>query len=104
MESLLRLVLRRHRLPEPVIGSPVDLGAGFLEHPDLAYPDERIAIEFEGDRHRTDRRQWQRDIERYERFADAGWRVIRVTAAQLFGATHELATRVRALLRERRID
>ncbi len=101
METLLRLLLRRHRLPEPVIGFPVDLGAGFLEHPDLAYPAARIALEYEGDRHRSDRRQWERDVARYERFADAGWRVIRVTAAQLFSDPTGVVQRVRALLRSR---
>lgn len=102
MESLLRLLLRRHGLPEPVVAHPVDLGAGFLEHPDLAYPDERISIEYEGDHHRTGRGQWQRDIERYERFADAGWRVIRVTAEQLLRAPLEVVARIRAALRARR--
>lgn len=102
LETLLRLMLRRHRLPEPEVAYRVDLGAGYPEHPDLAYPAERISIEYEGDAHRTDRRQWQRDVERYERFADAGWRVVRVTSAQLFGTPGDLAARVRSLIRERR--
>lgn len=51
---------------------------------DLAYPDRRVGVEHEGDQHRTDAVQWQRDIERYERLAAAGWRMVRVTRDMLF--------------------
>jgi very-short-patch-repair endonuclease len=33
----------------------------------------------------VDRRQWQRDIERRDLLESEGWRVVRVTAADLFG-------------------
>lgn len=101
-ETLLRLALRRARLPEPVVAAAVTLPDGRSYHPDLSYPELRIAIEYEGDGHRTDRRQWERDVERYERFADAGWRVIRVTATQLFRDARAVAARVRAAIRAAR--
>jgi len=101
-ETLLRLALRRARLPEPVIAAAVVLPDGRTYHPDLSYPELKIAIEYEGDGHRTDRRQWERDVERYERFADAGWRVIRVTATQLFTRPAEVAARVRSTIRATR--
>ena len=39
-------------------------------------------IEYEGDQHRNDKRQWNRDIDRYEYFASAGYLVVRITAAR----------------------
>ena len=42
--------------------------------------DWRIAVEYDGDHHRTDERQFARDIARVEALEAAGWIVIRVTA------------------------
>ena len=47
---------------------------------DLVYREFRILIEYEGDQHRTDRGQWNRDIERHEVFTTDGWTVLRITA------------------------
>jgi hypothetical protein len=82
-ETLLRLCIVESGLPEPEIGVAVSVADGeLILHPDLAYPELRIAIEYEGGNHR-DPVRWERDIERRELFEDAGWRVIRVTAAGL---------------------
>jgi very-short-patch-repair endonuclease len=40
----------------------------------------RVLIEYEGDQHRSDKRQWNRDIDRYEDFGRAGYLVVRITA------------------------
>jgi hypothetical protein len=94
-ETLLRLLIISAGLPEPAIGSPVPVGdGGLVLHPDLAYPDLRIAIEYEGDGHR-DAGRWERDIERRELLEDAGWRVIRVTRRALFDTPDELIARIR---------
>jgi very-short-patch-repair endonuclease len=69
---------------------------------DLAYPLLRIAIEFEGDQHRTDPRQWQRDIEKHERLADLGWRVIRVSREHVFADPESIVRRVRGAIAARR--
>lgn len=99
-ETLLRLCLVESGLPEPEIGVAVPVADGSLVlHPDLAYPGSRIAIEYEGGRHREARR-WERDIERRELFEDAGWRVIRVTAAGLADPT-SLVARVRRVIEAR---
>jgi len=45
----------------------------------------KIALEYEGDHHRTDRRQFRRDIRRFEALADMGWLTIRVTAEDTRG-------------------
>lgn len=99
-ETELRLLLVRGGLPEPEINTKTYDGAGrYLGKPDLRYPDEQVLIEYEGDEHRRDPGRWRRDIRRRERFADAGWRTIRVTAADLRGApARELVSRVRRSL------
>lgn len=94
-ETLLRLLMVGAGLPEPAIGPPVTVAGGSLTlHPDLAYPDLRIAIEYEGAGHR-DPGRWERDIERRELFEDAGWRVIRVTRQALFDEPEALIARIR---------
>jgi very-short-patch-repair endonuclease len=82
-ETELRLLIRDAGLPEPLVGFEVHDHGYFVGTPDLAYPTERIAIEYEGDVHRVDLETFRDDIDRRERFEDAGWRVIRVTADQL---------------------
>ena len=47
---------------------------------DLVYLAYKLIIEYEGDQHRTDRNQWNRDIDRHEDFARDQWTLIRVTS------------------------
>lgn len=81
-ETLLRLQLSDAGLPEPEIGVEVATADGtfFL---DLAYRQEKIDLEYEGDHHRSDLRQWRHDIRRVRALQDAGWLVVRVTADDL---------------------
>ncbi len=97
-ETLLRLAIGDAGLPEPVTGFAVAVGTTIVAQVDLAYPRERVAIEYEGEHHLTDPDQWARDIRRYERLADAGWRVIRVTKDDLFRHRPTLIRRIRAAL------
>jgi len=101
-ESELRLVLRDAGLPEPVIGHRVATSMGMRE-PDLAYPDRRIAFEYEGEHHRSDRRQWRADFARVRAFQTEGWTVIRVNDDDLRDEErrHALIGTVRSLLRRR---
>ena len=50
---------------------------------DLVYLAFKIIIEYEGDQHRTDRGQWNRDIDRHEDFVRDRWTLIRVTSERL---------------------
>lgn len=93
-ETQLRLLIRRARLPEPVVEHPVTVAGGRILHPDLAYPDARLALEYEGDGHRS-RAKWERDIERRELLADVEWRTIRVTSQHLYRDPVGLVTRIR---------
>lgn len=100
-ESLLRLRCVRARLPEPSVDVPIAVAGGLVLHADLAYISARIVLEYEGDVHRVDRATWLRDLRRRELLEDAGWRVIRVTSADLFDAPDAFTARLRTLLRAR---
>jgi very-short-patch-repair endonuclease len=63
---------------------------------DLAFPDQRLAIEYDGAWH-GDRRQFAKDRQRLNRLVAAGWTVLHVTAADLHDPA-ELVKRIRALL------
>ncbi|PZF79147.1 endonuclease domain-containing protein [Jiangella anatolica] len=81
METRVRLLIVDAGLPCPEIGvNVVDRTGAWLARPDLSYPRLRIAIEYDGDHHRTDQRQWRRDRFRDEHLRDAGWVVIPLTA------------------------
>lgn len=70
METRLRLLIVRGGLPRPDANRDVVVDGAWLARPDLSYPGLRIAIEYDGDHHRTDRRQWQRDV---GRSGSGGW-------------------------------
>lgn len=94
METRTRLVLVRGGLPCPEVNRPVlDRRGRFLAMPDMSYPEHLVAVEYDGDVHRTERRLWLRDVERRELLIAAGWRVIT--------ATHDHVLHNPALLRTR---
>lgn len=99
-ETFLRLLLVDGGLPEPAVDVPVATAIGLL-HADLGYPELKIALEYEGDGHRTDREQWQYDVRRREAMEAAGWTVIRVVAADLWEFRAALVARVRTILERR---
>ncbi|MET4783375.1 hypothetical protein [Glaciihabitans sp. UYNi722] len=102
METRLRLLIVANNLPEPIIGYTVTNKYGdFVATPDLSYPNERIAIEYEGEIHRTDAQVYAADIERRERLEEAGWLVIRVVKQHLTVRTGWLLTRIRTALAAR---
>ena len=85
-ETDLRLLLTRAGLPEPEINRRTyDARGRYLGKPDLRYRWCKVAVEYEGDEHRRDRRRFRNDILRRERFADAGWRTVRCTEDDLHG-------------------
>lgn len=89
-ESRSRLAIIRAGLPEPELQVDVlDEHGHFVGRVDLAYPAERIAVEYEGDHHRTDPDQWAADIRRYRELERLGWVVLRWTKSDL--TTHRAA-------------
>jgi very-short-patch-repair endonuclease len=100
-ETRLRLLLVGARLPEPAIQHPIQVAGGRVLHPDLVLVAAKVILEYEGDVHRVDRATWLDDLERRELFEDAGWRVVRVTARDLFEHPEVLLDRVRRLVSAR---
>jgi hypothetical protein len=100
METLLRLLLISAGLPEPVVAPAVQT-RGRVLHPDLAYLRWRVVLEYEGDGHRTDARQWRRDIWRREAFEEAGFRVIRVHSEDVLAEPEAFLARVCRVLAQR---
>jgi very-short-patch-repair endonuclease len=54
----------------------------FLARVDFGWPEQKVALEYEG-AHHFDGVQIARDDDRYERLLAAGWRVIRISVADL---------------------
>jgi hypothetical protein len=80
-ETWLRLLLIRAGFPAPQTQISVYDGYGALVAVlDMGWQELKLAVEYEGDHHRTDRRQFNRDIRRAEALAELGWLDVRVTA------------------------
>ena len=78
-ETRTRLVLVRAGLPEPRINWPITNRHGaFLALGDLAYPDFRVLIEYDGGTHFGDDARAYHDIDRLDAVMAEGWRVIRL--------------------------
>ena len=94
-------MLVRHGLPEPHVQHDVFDGHRRIARVDLAYPEAKVAIEYEGDGHRTSQEQWRRDIQRQRELEALGWIVMRLTQVDL-DDPDALITRVRSALASRR--
>lgn len=97
-ETRLRLLLRASGLPEPSLNYNVTFAGQFIACVDLAFPQARLAIEYEGDVHRIDRATFLKDLTRGERLRDASWWLIRATAYDLDRGKEALLRRVRRSL------
>lgn len=100
-ETETRLLIVAACLPEPVVQHEIRRDGMVIARSDLAYPELRIAIEYEGDGHRTDRNQWRRDIQRQRELEDIGWIVIRVTQLDLDDGGRMLLDRIRRAIASR---
>ncbi|GAA5151614.1 hypothetical protein GCM10023321_18960 [Pseudonocardia eucalypti] len=100
METRLRLVLVLAGLPRPVVQHRVrDRSGRLVATEDLAYPEHRIALEYEGHEHFTPERS-ARDAYRYTRLQDLGWRVYRYSRRDVFRRPTEIVAEIeRALAR-----
>ena len=86
-ETWLRLMLVRAGFPVPTTQILVrDEFGQIIARLDMGWEDVKVAAEYDGDHHRTDRRQFNRDIARIETLTAMGWIVIRVTSQDTPGA------------------
>jgi very-short-patch-repair endonuclease len=98
METRLRLILVLAGLPPPEVQFPVlDDVRRRAVWLDLAYPDQRIGIEYEGADHGRPERVLL-DAGRYTRLVDAGWRIYRFTKYQVYAEPDEIAAVIQRAL------
>ena len=96
METRLRLLLVMARLPRPQAQVPLHDRAGrFLGRPDFYYPLYRLAVEYDGAHHREN---LTGDNRRQNRLVDAGYRLLRFTAADVLAAPDSVVALVKRAL------
>lgn len=101
METRLRLLLIDGGLPRPVAQHDVhDERGRFLARLDLAYPELRIGLEYEGDHHR-ERTTFRRDIARLNALRAMGWLILRFTADDVYTRPAGVIADVAAARKER---
>lgn len=82
-ETRLRVRLVNAGLPRPTPGFAVlDTAGTTVAVADLAFPDYRVLIEYEGAHHLIDGRQWAHDLDRFNRYQELGWLSLRIGARQ----------------------
>jgi hypothetical protein len=98
-ETRLRLLLHRSTLPRPVAQFVVRDAGGFVARVDFAWPDVKVAVEYEGIWHGESPQQVAADRRRLNRLTAAGWTVVFVTAADLHRPEQVVARIASALTR-----
>lgn len=95
-ETWLRLLLVSAGLPRPQTQIPIrdELGQT-VAYLDMGWEDVKVAVEYDGEQHRNDRRQYTWDIRRREMLDRYGWIVVHVVAGD---GRAEIIRRVRAAL------
>ncbi len=96
MESRLRMILVLGGLPRPRVQVEIRNAAErFLGRPDLFYPAARLAIEYDGATHRD---RLVADNRRQNRLQQAGYRLLRYTAPDVYDRPHVILDEVRTQL------
>ena len=85
-ETRLRLLIVRAGIQRPQTQIPVyDQYGALIGVVDMGWRELKIAVEYEGDHHRTSRRVFHKDIGRIDALIEQGWIVIRVTSVDTKG-------------------
>ncbi|KAA9111554.1 hypothetical protein [Microbacterium rhizomatis] len=102
LETEYRLDAAASGLPDPELDVDIMCTRGRrLGITEIAYRGWKVLVEIEGDHHRTSRKQWNRDIEKYAAYVAEGWEVIRLTSAHIRGADPKASAIVREVLYRR---
>lgn len=97
METRLRWLLLRAGLPPPEVQVELrDIDGRFVGRADLFYPASRLVIEYDGSNHRD---RLVEDNRRQNLLINAGFRILRFTAADVMNQPDVVAARVRIALR-----
>ncbi|MEU8299281.1 hypothetical protein AB0C04_18615 [Micromonospora sp. NPDC048909] len=99
-ESHLRVRLVLAGLPRPVAQHPVPVASGLIVHPDLAWPEYRVAVEYDGHWH-AEADPLHADRRRLNQLVAGGWLVLHVTSRRLHGEFPTVVREVRSALLSR---
>lgn len=95
METLLRLVMVAHGLPElPLQVDVHDAHGAWIGRFDMADHVRKLIVEYDGEQHRTSDRQYARDARRIERAHHAGYHVLRFRHPDVLQTPRETARRI----------
>jgi Protein of unknown function (DUF559) len=97
-ETWLRLLLVDAGLPVPTTQIPVQENWRLIGLLDMGWEGYQVAVEYDGDQHRTNRRQYVKDLRRLRKLQELGWIVIRVVAED---RPDDVVREVREALRRR---
>jgi very-short-patch-repair endonuclease len=93
METRLRMLLVLARLPRPEVQVSIHDDEGrFLGRPDLLYSRQQLAVEYDGGNHRD---RLVDDNRRQNGLVGAGYRLLRFTAADVYGTPDAVVLQVR---------
>jgi very-short-patch-repair endonuclease len=92
MESRIRVAIEDAGLPMPVLQARV--GPYFL---DMAYPERKVAVEYDGREHLTPERA-RRDLSRQAYLTREGWTVVRFPASVVLYETWKIVAVIRTLI------
>jgi hypothetical protein len=97
-ETWLRLLVVDAGCPRPTTQIPVIDGRRLVAVLDMGWEDIKVAVEYHGDHHRTNRAQYVKDQRRLRTLERLGWIVIRVIAED---SEADIVNRVRGAIRRR---
>lgn len=97
-ESRIRLLLIDAGFPQPETQIAVLRGVTPVAWLDMGWRDFQVAVEYDGDHHRKNRRQYVKDIARLRMLEALGWIVVRVIAED---KPRDIIDRVEAALAQR---
>jgi hypothetical protein len=102
-ETRVRLLMLLAGLPEPVVNYPVTRSDGSVQYRlDLAFPEQLLAIEYDGRWH-DDPEQRARDVARRAELSARGWTIVVIRAEDVFDDPEQTLWRLHAELTARGI-
>jgi hypothetical protein len=99
-ESLVRVLLARAGLPEPALNVAILTPGGGTLIPDIAYPQFRVAVEYNGTHH-DEPDEKVKDLRRMDEYSELHWSVVNVERRELFLSPSSVVARTIRRLRER---
>lgn len=101
-ETQLRLAIVRAGVPEPELNQVIYSKTGErIGRADKVYRRYKLIVEYDGQQHRTDSVQYDRDMTRTEEFIRADWFRLKIRKEEMRNGAAEAVRRVERALRER---